>query len=266
MQNRIYVTHALLWVSCNWYFSSKTISLFCQHLWGRQEYWELPHPERPRGCIPTAKILTQPCLCTWTTFSLRTTEYAQNLFFNNQHFVQGLFGCFPNITQSSMAGDLYCKHGHICRFRDCVMGKEFVLDALRSEGHEVKHCDHNKRDGRWQVGNDNFEVHLGYRNNRWSREGTVDTIVRGKQGWKKAGFDLNGVAQILQHAYRNVKHTETGTDSACVPCSTSFTRPASQWNQLSVFLCLSVMSDVASQTWFSWCISINVSHGFTEAY
>ena len=99
------------------------------------------------------------------------------------------------------SNNLYCQDGHICRFRDYTLKKEFVLNALRSKGYKVKVYEHNKGDGRWEVGNGDFEVHQGYRNNKWSREGTVDTIVRGKQGWKKAGFDLNGVAQILQTAY-----------------------------------------------------------------
>ena len=89
------------------------------------------------------------------------------------------------------------------------MKKEFVLNALRSEGYEVELCDHNKRDGRWQVGNDIFEVHPGYRNNQRRREGTVDTIVSGKQGWKRKAFDLNGVAQALQKALEK-ENTETG--------------------------------------------------------
>jgi hypothetical protein len=50
------------------------------------------------------------------------------------------------------------------------------------------------------VGNGDFEVHQGYRNNKWSGGGTVDTIVSGKKGWKRKAFDLNGVAQTLQTA------------------------------------------------------------------
>ena len=113
-----------------------------------------------------------------------------------------------------------------------AMEKEFVTNALQSKGYEVEVYEHNSGDGRWHVGNGDFEVrHCGqwiYSNTGWSRKGTVDTIIQGRSGWKRKAIDLNGVAQILQHAYRNVKHTETGTDSACVPCSTSFTRPASQ--------------------------------------
>ena len=80
------------------------------------------------------------------------------------------------------------------------MKKEFVLDALRSKGYKVELYAHNKEDGRWQVCNGDFEVHPGYRDNKWSGAGTVDTIVSGKKGWKKKAFDLNGVAQTLQTA------------------------------------------------------------------
>jgi hypothetical protein len=98
------------------------------------------------------------------------------------------------------SNNLYCQDGHICRFRDYTLKKEFVLNALRSKGYKVKVYEHNKGDRRWEVGNGDFEVHQGYRNNKWSREGTVDTIVSGKKGWKKKAFDLNGVAQTLQTA------------------------------------------------------------------
>ena len=80
------------------------------------------------------------------------------------------------------------------------MKKEFVLDALRSKGYKVELYAHNKADGRWQVCNDDFEVHPGYRDNKWSGAGTVDTIVSGKKGWKRKAFDLIGVAQTLQTA------------------------------------------------------------------
>ena len=80
------------------------------------------------------------------------------------------------------------------------MKKEFVLNALRSKGYKVELYGHNKGDGRWQVGNGDFEVHPGYRDNKWSGAGTVDTIVSGKKGWKRKAFDLIGVAQTLQTA------------------------------------------------------------------
>ena len=84
------------------------------------------------------------------------------------------------------------------------MKKEFVLDALRSKGYKVELYGHNKGDGRWQVGNGDFEVRLCgqwiFCNNKWSREGTVDTIITGRKGWKRKAFDLIGVAQTLQTA------------------------------------------------------------------
>jgi hypothetical protein len=98
------------------------------------------------------------------------------------------------------SNNLYCQHGHICRFRGYAMKKEFVLNALRSKGYKVELYAHNKEDGRWQVCNGDFEVHPGYRDNKWSGAGTVDTIVSGKKGWKKKEFDLIGVAQTLQTA------------------------------------------------------------------
>ena len=107
-----------------------------------------------------------------------------------------------------MSGDqgsnnLYnCQDGHIYRFEAMAMETEFVLNALRSKGYEVEVYEHNRGDGRWQVGNGDFEVRLCgqwiFCNSKWSREGTVDTIITGRKGWKRKAFDLNGVAQTLQ--------------------------------------------------------------------
>jgi hypothetical protein len=98
-----------------------------------------------------------------------------------------------------------CCHGHVYRFKAMAMEKEFVTNALQSKGYEVEVYEHNSGDGRWHVGNGDFEVrHCGqwiYSNTGWSRKGTVDTIIQGRSGWKRKAIDLNGVAQILQTAY-----------------------------------------------------------------
>ena len=102
------------------------------------------------------------------------------------------------------SNNLYNFQDGIYRFKAMAMEKEFVLNALRSKGYEVEVYEHNKGDGRWQVGNGDFEVRLCgqwiFCNNKWSKEGTVDTIITGRKGWKRKAFDLIGVAQTLQTA------------------------------------------------------------------